>query len=724
MALGRSNHVEHALISQSRGRVVIPEPVNYEDGNGNIYERDSDSKGFLKTKSNSLEFFGSGADFLLGQFATKGLAEDVLLQKKAKSLDRVDERWRTVSETYLDMGLNEQDESRSELTIKTEATQGGIYSEIDSKRGDDIDITSNTSITGDEIGALKTVDITLTGREIFLESTLSVEDGTEIFAVVSGSDGLNARSVPFKVDKNSDSEDVTSVEADKLSANNGNYADLTFDKVSNLFYTNADQVTKIFLNGTINVVLVDGDFGNMQMDLVFYENGSDFEYNNSRRVNLVASKTTSLGATMQYTFTNYPVEIKKGDSLAIGLISDTSDGIRYEVSNTSLRITEDSFFINTNCRCITPKDLGDRLISLITGKRGIFRSSLFDDGGKYENHLITQGFYIRQFPDIIGEGTDEERKIQFSTSLDDFLDNWDAIDPIAWWVEKEGDIEVFRVESLKYTQQNFVNIKYGETTDKFRYIKTSKTKRKNLKDNFYSFVEFGSEEGGSGYEEVFGLQSVSGKASWKSINPTKSKYSKLSPWAFGDVDVELPRRKQYIDFPETDTKYDEIKNIIVCKKISGIYSIQKWQDIFEISPTNIYRVDSAFNLELTPKRLLLNHGFVINVGLYHNSQEYLRGYSSNCNGSFTTKKTGEIELKESDEIPHTLLENPRVKPKSVDFNLQVDLEIEDQILGATNGVPNWFGLVAVDTGRGVEYMRLVKCDTNKEGKHKLVEAFI
>ena len=721
--LGRSNSVEFALISKSQGRIVIPEPINFEDGNGNIYERDKEAKGFLKTKSNDLEFFGVGSDFLRTQSVTKGISEDILLQKKAKSLTRVDERWRIVSETYL-QGINEYDESKSETTVSTKATQGGIYAELDSKKDEELDIKNTQSITGDDIGELQTVNVNLTGREIFLESKLSVEDGTEISAVVSGADGLNARSIPFKVDINSDAQDISTVQADKLSAADGDYANLSFDKVGNCFYTNADQATTIKLNGKVKVTLIDGDFGIMSMNLVIYEGGSDFIYNPLRRVSLFPPVSTTLGTVMEYEFNNYEIKVQEGDSIAIGLLSDTDDGIRYQVSDTYLTITEDSFYPASNCTAITPKAMGERLVAMITGKRNIFRSSLFDDGGKYADYLITHGFYIRQFPDVIGEGTDEERKIPFNTSLGEFLENWDAIDPIAYWVEKEGNYEVFRVESLKYTQQNFVGIRYGEATDKFRYIRASKVKRKDLEDNYYSALEFGSQEGGSGYEEVFGLQSVSGRASWTTYNRGKSKYSKLSPWALGDVDVELPRRKQYESFPETDTQYDEIKNIIACKKVGGTYYVRTWQDDFAQAPKNIYRPNSAFNLMLTPLDFFYNHSFVFNAGLYHDSSKYVRGYSSNCNGSFTSQKIGGEVLRQDVEIPHTSLETPRIRPRSVDFELKVDLEIEDQILGKTNGVPNWFGLVAVQTKNGIEYMRLVKVDTNKKGTHKLVEAYI
>ena len=718
MGLGRSNYVEYTLISKSQGKVNIPEPINFDEGNGNIYERDKDSKGFLKTKSNSLEYHGAAYDFLTRQFVTRGVAEDVIQQKRVKSDDRLDERWKTVSRIYLDLGSATFDDKRR--TVKTKTVQGGLYKMLDSSLDDEIDIVPNFSLEGKSIPSLRTENISLTGREIFLRSVLSVEDGVQISAVVSGTEGLIARSIPFKVDINSDQDNITAPIGDQLSAANGNYANLSADKSGNCFFTASETDKVIVLNGNVKVTLIDGDFGIMSMDLVIYEGGSDLLYNESRRVNLVPPKSPTLGTTMEYSFDDFEIVVKKGDSIAIGLLSDTDDGIRYQVSDTYLTITEDSFYKATNCRSITEFNLIERLLAKLTGQENLLKSDYLEKS----NRLLTQGFWIRGFPDVIAEGSDEERKIQFTVSLKSIFEHLEAMEPIAWWTEWEGNREVLRIEPLKYTQQNFVGIRYGEIADKFRYIKASNVKRTNLSDNFYSKVEIGSSIGGDGYEEVFGLQSVCGKASFKTINPTTSVYQRLSPFRLGDVDVEIPRRKQFEDFPETDTQYDSDIMVLSCKKVNGRYYLKSWSDDYVERPTNIYRPDSAFNLDLTPARLLLKHSFTINIGLYHYPVESLRFLSSNCNSSFTSKKANEEALREDANIPHSRLEKPGIRPKSVDFNLPVDLRLESQITGYNGSVPNWFGLVAVQTDFGIEYMRLVKVDTNKEGTHKLVEAFV
>ncbi|MEO0902516.1 MAG: hypothetical protein AAFY00_11025, partial [Bacteroidota bacterium] len=207
-------------------------------------------------------------------------------------------------------------------------------------------------------------------------------------------------------------------------------------------------------------------------------------------------------------------------------------------------------------------------------------------------------------------------------------------------------------------------------------------------------------------------------------NKSESKYEYLSPYRLGDIDVELARRRPFSEFPDVDTRYDSDLMVLDCQIIGNGYYLKKWQDSFETIPRNVYRVDTAFNLEFTPAQFLLNHSSEINVGLYQYSQENIHFASSNCNSSFISKKSGEAELREDAPMPHSRLDAPLIKPTSVDFDLEVSDELEEMIIGTTNGIPNWFGLVAVNTGEDIEYMRLVKVDTNKEGKHKLVEAFV
>lgn len=725
--VSHKNVVEYALISDSQKRVEIEEPINYKDGNRNIYERDEDSRGFITARSNELEFSGVGAETLRTQVVTKGVREDILLEKKIKSDDRIDELWRNTIPVYMDLAELEVTEKKGGgIVAKTKASEGGLKKIIDSKKSDSFDLTSTIDVAGNTIPSLSTETIFLESREIFLRSVLSVEDNTEIGAAVSGGDTLNARCFPFVVDINSDQANIDYALGDKLSAASNDYASLSADKIGNCFLTSSDNDKRLRINGKVKATIIDSDVsvGPNHMDIVIYDGFGDFRFKEA--IKLTDFNPANLGEVIEYTFNDYELEVKQGESVAIGLLSDTADGIRYRVTETEIEITEDSIFPSSDSKCLTYKQVLNRLLYMITGVDNLVVSDLLTTGSLSEDTLLN-GFWARAFPDVVNSGTDEERKIQFNVSLDDVLDHIEAIIPKAWWVEKIGNQEYFRIEPYSYTQQNFDGIKFGDKDEngKVIYLEAENIKRKVLGKNFFSTLLFGSEKGGDNYEEVFGLRSINGKASFSTINiKNKSEYSVLSPFRMGDVDVEIPRRKPYSLYPEEDTRYDSDIMCIRSKKTGAFYSVKKWQDVFESSPTGLYRPNSAYNLDITPARLLLNHGSKINAGLVHHPNESIVWAESNCNSSFRSKVSGEDILAEDGIIPHSRLDSPTIKPWSVECTASVSQEVEDLITGKTNGVFNWFGFFVIKTPNGIERFRLIKSDLNKEGKHKLIEAFI
>lgn len=727
MNQGYSNNVDYKLISETLGKVSIPEPINYDDGIRNIYERDGNSKGFLKTKSNDLEFYNEGREYLIRQYAAKGVTEDLILQRNIKSKYRLDERWRTISETYLNLG----ELSFNKNTAKVKATEGGLYKILDSKKSDEFDLVDNTASNGKTLPDLNRIAIQVDGRDILRISKMDIEDGTRVNHPVSGGDTTEAKSVPFKIFENSDREDLSNPLEVRWGIANDTWANsVGADVTGGFLVMGADFNTVLKLNGRIELRMVGTPhLGSLTLDIIRYQDNGNGGYTKKQVINLDSISTSPLG-TASFDFNDYNLEVFRGDYITFGVFSNTQDGIAYEYYNTQLEIREDSTFPASSMNCITYKTLGERLVAKITGESDAFYSSTMETDGIWEGHLVTNGFWARNFPDVIQEGTDEERKIQFTTSLDDFLKHLYAIRPIAWWVEKVGGKERMRVELLSYTQQNFIGIKYAEVTEDEEGKKTttylqpsSDLERRTLKDNFYKSITLGSDKGGDNYEEVAGLQSISGKASWSTINnKSESTYEYLSPYRLGDVDVELARRKPFSEFPDVDTQYDSDLMVVDCCKSGTGYYIKKWEDYdFVQAPKNIYRVNTAFNLEFTPARFLLNHSSEINVGLYHYPLENIYFNSSNCNSSFESQMENEAILREDAAIPHSRLDKPRIKPISVDFDLEVSDELEEVITGSTKGVPNWFGIVSVDTGQGIEYFRLVKVDCNKEGKHKLVE---
>jgi len=723
------NNKSYALVSNTLVRVEIDEPINEENANRNIYERDDKSKGFLRARSNDLEFSGNAIDAIREQIYTKGIAEDLILEKRIKSDNRIDELWRTTEPIYLDLAELKFDDKKGGGSIaKTKAVEGGLKKIIDSRISDVYDLKTLVDADGNTIDPLSTESVFLEAREIFLRSVLSVEDGVVIAANVGGfwnNDGTSARAIPFKTIINSDRDNIDSVLGDKLRAANQTYANLSLDTYGNCFLTASIVPKRLTINGKVKVTIINGDTGSMAMDLVYYKDGTDFVYDASRKVSLDTSSTVALNDIMEFTFNDFVVDVRAGDSLSIGLLSIAEGTVGYQVSETQITIIEDSVFPSSNAPALTYKQTLNRLLYIITGRNNLVDSELLTTG-ELSGDLLSNGFWIRNFPDIINEGTDEERATPFNVSLEQVLSHIEALLPKAWWTEKKGLTEYLRLEEYAYTQRDTITIPFGEkdAEGNIIYVEASDIKREVLGKNFYSNIEIGSEKGGDDYEEVNGLRSVTGKAYFSTINKNNdSTYSKLSPFRLGDVDVELPRRKPYELYPEEDTRYDSDIMCIRCRKVGNSYVVNKWQDVpYETAPTGIYRPNSAYNLDISPARLVLKHGSNINSALYHYPIESLVFASSNCNSSFKSKIAGQATLSEDGLIPHSILDKPTVRPFSLDCNAPVSQELEDIITGSTNGINNWFGIVALKTGVDIEYFRLIKSDVNKEGKHKFIEA--
>ncbi len=743
--LDNSNFVEYRLSSVSFGEKVIQEPINFDEGNQNIYQRDGESKGFLTKKSNTLEFHNDGYEFLLKQVGSRGIAEDVVMTKWIKDETRLDQRWRIATVNYLDLTTLEFDQSKTGKGIaKCNADVGGLKKIIDSKLNDKIDLTLTTGSDLITLPPLETKQCDLPGRRIFLRSRIEASEGQQF--VVPPSPGATARAIPLDVPVSSD-ENVSPVFVySVLSTSNNNWTSLAQGNEASLFYLLADRERFLTFNGRVELV-VSPDNNNIligsnknELALVKYfneEGGNEFTYKTHYPLanGTIATGSGDIGKSFSFEFNDYPVEVLPGESLALGILCTNGYPILFDVVDTYIEITEDSSFPASVTRALTYKQIINRLLYHITGSDNLLVSELLTEGetGGLHEDLVASGFWIRQFPDIVKEGTDEERRIQYQTSLEEVFKHINVKEPMAWWVEEIGNQEYLRVESLKYTQQNFLGVQFANTgrdlatgTETLIYTEASDVIRTVLKDNFYSTIEIGSNKGGDGYEEVAGLLSIGGKSTFSTINKnSSSQYKALSPYRLSDIDVELPRRKPYQLYEDTDTRYDSDLIVLDCKiNAAGNYELKKWQDVYESAPTGIYDPDSAYNLEHTPARFILKHGFIINSGLYQYPAKSLIFESGNGNSRFASKKVGEQILREDGSIPHSMLEPPRIKPFLVKCTVQVTQEIEDSILGKQNGIDNWFGLTAVKIRDQIVYFRLIKTDANKEGKHELVEANI
>lgn len=714
---GNVQYYLQAAEKNNGDRFPIEEIKDFRTTGGDLIERKDKGRGFSTVKSGKTTLHGKGYQFVLELYARYGIRPEVRLIKTEKSNNRIDERVKETSNVNLDLKTAVFDNTNR--TVELESSESGFISEIEARWNDDYDIFLEQSIKGTSLDPLPYQNLRLNSRKIFRRSKLTVDDDAIVEAI--DDQGATGRAIPFTPVFSSDSK-INPLGYGSLSSANDTYASLR--DISGAIYLNADLDTDLILNGIVKTSIVFASLGSFSLDLIIYENGEDFNVKEIR--NLDTCNPNTIGNTCEYTFENETISLLKGETLAIGTLSNASirNRIYYSPKGSELLISIENTYPPTTAIAVRAEDLFNRLIEISTGRKKAFVSSIFSEGGVYQDMLITWGSFIRNIPRIINEGEEDEIKTQNTISVKNLFEGLELLEPLMYQPETEGINDFLRIEPELYTQQNFEAIRLGETINgKFQYIKAQKVVRKPIAGNYWSKLNVGSTKTGNDYGEVNNLYSTSGNANWNTGNKTNSTYKVVSEIRTGAEDVELARVLQWSDNPEIDSEYDNEPYLIDAKKSGTDYVPKSWEDYYETIPLNVYDADSNYNWFFSPARILLRHSWKINSGLqkYPIETIYFTG-KSNCNSNLITKVSGEEALSEDENISHTRFKKATVFPSEVTFELPVNQEISQMLRGKTNGIDNKLGLVKVMNEDGlIENMRLIKVDENN-GQWTLIEA--
>lgn len=230
--------------------------------------------------------------------------------------------------------------------------------------------------------------------------------------------------------------------------------------------------------------------------------------------------------------------------------------------------------------------------------------------------VITNGLNIREF----------DRPI-FCT-LKDLFDSATAIDNIGLGIENDTTIRVEKIEHFYSNAQvlNLTNpIKVDVVNDNSRYPN-------NIEIGYFKWdTEFKG-----------GLQEPNAKHEYSTeVNSVKNEYKRLSKYLASAYAIELTRRKNIDRFPDEDFRYDN-DNFFIQVIRSGYFPFEP--ELFADAFTGGSGMDSlstAYNLRLTPSRMLLAHFNAIAAGLQTiNGQiKFVRG-DGNTNLNTTATDNG------------------------------------------------------------------------------------
>lgn len=696
------------------GLTPIPPLKDYLSGTQDTIVRDKEAKYFSYTKQDRVTLYREGYGFLREVNVVDGVNVDVRLIIKEKNDRTTEEEYVTISNEGINLFTLDFDDD--EQTVDCDLITGGLLELIEKRWSDTYDVMPDVSISGQDIGPMDYKTLLLEPRQILRRSRLFTENGTIVDSPAGP--GLTARAIPLQVDYSSEAE-ITSVVNTIMNSVSGDYADLQFSGAT--FLLNAKRDTTYTLDGTVTIQVVTPVISKIDLDLVFYDDAGDLKYN-GQKINLDSATNPDSGDILTFTFNNYSILVKEGQSLALGTLIDCIiDAQHIVIDVTAFRIQQDTTLPQTTTRTVRLGELCRRVLSRITGETDLFRSSEFSEGGKYYDYLISHGTWIRNVPPIINQGEEDEQETKASVSLEFLWSVFNLPEPMRYKQIDEGMGLKFYVGPEKETQRNDVGVRIGETRNVFQLTQVANVKRKVVGDNYYGKVDIGSNKTGDDYEEVNNLYSICGNAQWNTVNErSDSVYEIRSDVRTGAEDTELQREKQYENNPDIDAARDEDWFLFDCKPSGGTFRLKKWQDVYAVKPQNVYSADTNYNWAFTPARLLLGHSWKISSAFpqakYIN--ESLRFIDSNCNKTLITQVSGEDPFSEGANIPHSKLQTPTIVPMSVEFDSPVIQEIVEQL----RNPENLEKLVQFLTKDGVEYGRLTEVLMGNEGKWQLIEA--
>lgn len=729
------NRTEYTIQHEDFSPLIIDEPIGWESDEKE-FSRNEDYHGIFIKHSNNLKFIGDGADYLTTIYEVYGINSRVILRKRERHPHT--NLWEISYYGYLDMSTYRIENNQ----VSVKFNSSGLEQALKNRQNEKVEIDRLDTIDGTTLEPLIPKQVLLKGRSIFLRSVFKAASEKSFVSVETNVGGTRNQiaSMPITLDINQHENLLQTPNLyTKIGENQGD------PYVMFLLDIDRDRTIDFSIKGKTDVFFSqyeDVQWCRYKICVTIYENGFDFDVKKRYVIKELRSENpiesddpaNSLlvlpsdypGVVPPFTINdvtfefNQSINLLKGESMAFeaylksDMYTSNTAGVRTETSNFQLdtfSLREDSYFQQTVSKMFLNFELGERLINIITNRKGIMYSEALGrtDIGYAQDGINTgalngfaHGFWIRGFDKDL-ESIDEEEENRFkplTTSFKDWMDNLKATWNLGLGIERIGFSERVIIENLKYFYNNNVLIRLGkEINGKFEYVKVSNVRRSIANEYYYSSLLFGYEKGWDN-EEAQGLDEYNAQTRYlTNISVIKNDYEMISPYVGGVYPKEFSRRKQFNDYPTTDHSYDKDVFVMDLKRgINNVFEERVWQDDFEEEPTGTFRADNATNLRLSPLNMKLRHGWVISAGLQkHYPEKYVKYISSEANSKLTTNPIGGERRSEQDDIMNSELERPRYFPEWIEFDCQVDFLMMKQIEGYTEilgkKIPNYYGLV-------------------------------
>lgn len=699
--------------------VEVEEPSNWNEDE-KTFSRHKDYHGISVNLSDSISFFGEGKAFLQSIVDTYGLNTDVQLVVNKK--DEQTDIWEIDYVGWIDLLTMKISETAFEVKFNADP----YIERFKAKGASKIELATTTSLEGDDIGTLDTVNMNIEGRNILLTSSLAMTE--DVYMGMYFQDQLVARQKePAKLKElnenlNYGPELVQSVlrtdygqtrftdpgnAGNTIIGRNDLGFDVTYDiliDVKNSVHTSVQRAPKDFVY-TLTLVFYENDTAydiKDEIDLYTYTGTVDDMPSNinasySEKHTFKAGESAGLFWTIfstdNDTFfsigTGYHSDPDAGDG---GIFDPNPSKLVYYNKNTgrvedaysicNVTVTEESQRVPTYSKGILAFEYAKRINDIILGTK--FVSNLlaredvlgYEETGLLGETAFVHGMWLRGL-----DSTSDTFK-PLSTSFKDFYKSIDTLTPIGISIDKG----VTRIEHRDYFYQKYTSINVGEVED-FEILPNG--------ESYVTSIDVGYKKAG-GHEEDQGLDEYNRETQYNTaITKTDNIMDLVSPYRADGYGLETIRRKNpQIDNDADVTKDDRFDDEIWGLDVkynsgTGYWVLKRWEERFEKAPVNVYSPNTVINLWFSPINILLRHGSWIKPPLLKELDTMIAFNSSEGNSDIKTQLKGGIEYQQNIGVPVSDFERSAHKAMIATFRAPVTY---DELNGTTNGKPNIYGL--------------------------------
>lgn len=325
---------------------------------------------------------------------------------------------------------------------------------------------------------------------------------------------------------------------------------------------------------------------------------------------------------------------------------------------------------NTNVNMPPLHELGAKLLEIMTGVSNPLNAPLlgrtdseprtYGGDGAYSLNAVASGFMLRGYRDNIPP---------LKTTFADYFKSIDALFNLGLWYDgtefsiaaKEDFYEVSQIVVLGEVQGLEISI---------------------AADHYFNKIKCGYKP--VSYDESNGQQVPN--VPMEFVNDGRRIQNTLdieSVYRGDDYGIELSRQKDFRTTNNEDTRYDNDNFFIIGQRTNGDYITVQGDDFDTV--TGVYSPDTRLNLDITPKRNLLNHINQLSIPLFitNGDTNFMR---SQFDLDLSTKKGGgDPTIVEKDDLAFGDLDEPLYYPEIYNFTAQLEIAIILQLISDPHG---------------------------------------